>query len=118
MFQDLGFNLDESETDLGVIVTSKKRDATEAGQVAVAILAGVLLGSDVAWDDKQKIRVSLVTRPSGEQVETTTVRVTFQRIVWNSEGDVSRIEQIDERKIYRQFFDKLSKSVFLEAHKV
>ena len=37
LLQDLGFNLDESETELGVIVGSKERDATEAGQVAASI---------------------------------------------------------------------------------
>jgi hypothetical protein len=31
LLQDLGFNLDESETDLGVIVASKDRDARPSG---------------------------------------------------------------------------------------
>jgi hypothetical protein len=46
------------------------------------------------------------------------VRVTFQRIVTNTQGQVTRRELINEPMIYREFFDKLSESVFLEAHDI
>ena len=118
VLQDLGFNLDESETDLGVIVASKQRDATEAGDVALSIFLAILIRADVPWDDEQKIRVSLITKPSGTQGERITVRVTFQRTVWNTRGQISKIEGIDEQEIYGEFFDKLSKSIFLEAHEI
>ena len=44
LLQDLGFNLDESEVELGVVVASKDRDATEADQVAASIIMAALLG--------------------------------------------------------------------------
>ena len=116
VLQDLGFNLDESETDLGVIVTSKERDATEVRQVVGAILVGVLFGVNQPWDKTQKIRVSLVTRPVGDPGSRIAVRITFQRLVWNTNNQLSKIEAIDDASIYQEFFDKLSKSVFLEAH--
>jgi hypothetical protein len=115
VLQDLGFNLDESETDLGVIVASKDRDATEAGQVVGAVLMGVLVGAVPPVDKTQKIRVSLVTRPVGEPPSRTAVRITFQRLVWNTNNQLSKIEPLDDPLIYRDFYDKLSKSVFLEA---
>jgi len=43
------------------------------------------------------------------------VRVTFQRIVWDIEGNVTRSESLTDPKIYQEFFDKLSKAVFLDA---
>ena len=46
------------------------------------------------------------------------VRVTFQRIVFDNEGGISRAEQINDPAIYWQFYEKLSKSVFLEAHEI
>ena len=49
LLQDLGFTLDESETGLGVIVASKDRDATEAGQVVMAV-AFALLGANMPID--------------------------------------------------------------------
>ena len=118
VLQDLGFNLDESETRLGVIVGSKRRDAMEAGQVAGAIVMAVIFGASMSVDKEQKIRASLVTRPSGERGKRMTVRVTFQRMIWNTEGKVSRVEPIDEPNIYQEFFTRLSKSIFLEAHKI
>ncbi len=118
VLQDLGFNLDESETRLGVIVGSKRRGAMEAGQVAGAIAMGVIFGVRMSVDKEQKIRASLVTRPSGKRGERMTVRVTFQRMVWNTEGKISKVEPIDEPNIYQEFFTRLSKSIFLEAHKI
>ena len=127
VLQDLGFTVDESETDLGVIVSSKRRDAMQTDQVVrsvLATLAGATMTFGLYWgasdpiDDVQDIRASLVTAPSGESSGQMAVRITFQRIVWNTDGDVSRREAIDEPLIYQEFFDALSHSVFLEAHRI
>jgi len=118
VLQDLGFNIDESESRLGLVVASKERDATEAGQVAGAIILGVLTGAYVPIDDKQRIRASLVAQQDSEESEWMRVRVTFQRIVWNTQGQVSKTEGLDDPKLYQEFFSKLSKSVFLEAHEI
>ena len=118
VLQDLGFNLDESETDLGVLVGSKQRDATEVGQVVGAIVLAIFTGAVMPIDDHQKIRASLVTKPSGEEEKRITVRITFQRIVWNTDGGISKYQSIDDPETYQEFFSKLSKSVFLEAHAI
>ncbi len=117
LLQDLGFNLDESEVDLGVIVASKDRDATEAGQVAVSILLAGLLGVSMPWDDEQKIRAAVITRPLEER-SGFAVRLTMQRIVWNTQGQVSKTEPLDDPEMYQEFFSKLSKAVFLEAQEL
>ena len=143
VLQDMGFNLDESNVPLGVIVASKSRDATEGGQVAVAILMGVLFGAAaVNYDKTQKIRASLVTKPAvikdpihvtvaspkggkpikfDQPVEASNgyiVRVTFQRLVWNQRGVMTKIEAVNEPEIYQEFYEKLSKSIFLQAQNV
>ena len=118
VLQDLGFNLDESETKLGVIVASKDRDATEAGQIVGAVLIAVIFGVSVPVDKLQKIRVSLVTRPIKGETESMAVRITFQRLIWNDRGQISKLETLDDAKIYQEFFEKLSKAVFLEAHEI
>ncbi|MDH3588513.1 MAG: hypothetical protein OEQ74_03845 [Gammaproteobacteria bacterium] len=119
VLQDLGFNLDESETKLGIIVASKQRTAREPTQIATSILLRLFLGIDTEVDDRQRIRVALVSRPAGEtDTESFQVRVTFQRVVWKTNGDVSRTEAIDEPELYQQFFEQLSKSVFLEAQQI
>jgi hypothetical protein len=112
VLQDLGFTLDESETELGVIVASKDRSAVEAGQIAMALLFGVY----TPIDKNQKIRASLVTRPLAP--ERSAVRVTFQRMVWNDQGQISKAEFVDDVSIYQEFFDKLGQSVFLTGHSI
>jgi len=115
LLQDLGFTIDNSESELGLIVASKDRSAVEAGQVAAKVFHAVLFRSDLPIDRRQKFRASVVTRPAANHV---LVRVTFQRIVWNDRGEVSRRERMDDAKLYQDFFARLSKAVFLEAQAV
>jgi hypothetical protein len=117
VLQDLGFILDESEPELGVIVASKDRSAVEPGQVMASILMA-LLGAPMPIDKNQKIRASLVSRPVGEGEESTLVRVTFQRIVWNTERRITKTEPLDDPEFYQEFFSRLSKAVFLDAHEL
>ena len=114
--QDLGFNLDESETKLGVIVTSKERSAVDAGQVVLMVAVAALGGGKMSIDKVQKFRACVVTRPVGEN--SIIVRVTFQRIVWNDKGGISVLEGLMDPIQYQEFFSKLSKSIFLEAHEI
>lgn len=114
VLQDLGFEIDESETKLGVLVASKDRDATDAVQITGRIVVGILGGGDMPIDRNQKIRASLVTRVVSPK--ESTVRVTFQRTVWNDSGNISRAESLKDPELYQEFFSKLSKSLFLEAH--
>ena len=123
VLQDLGFNINESETDLGVIVCSKQREAESAGQVVGAVLVALLTGAVMPVDKEQLIRASLVTRPAhidetDKSKCQTAVRITFQRIVSNTQGQTTRREGINEAEIYQEFFDKLAQSLFLEAHEI
>jgi hypothetical protein len=142
VLQDMGFNLDESQTSLGVIVASKSRDAKDGGQIAGAIVMAFLFGAAaMSYDKNQKIRASLVTKPAAtnnpikveispkdaksikfdQQVDASSgfiVRVTFQRLVWNQNNVLTKIEGINDPAIYTEFYDKLSKSVFLQAQNV
>ena len=119
VLQDLGFNLDESETRLGVLVASKERSAKDAGQIAAMIFIAAIGGGTRPVDDTQKIRVSLVVRPSADgNSEHHLARVTFQRVVTDTSGKISLKEGIFTPEVYQEFFDKLSKAVFLEAHKI
>ncbi len=84
----------------------------------MASILMALLGAPMPIDKNQKIRVSLVTRPAGEGEASTFVRVTFQRIVWNTEGRITKTEPLDDPEFYQEFFSRLSKAVFLDAHEL
>ncbi len=119
VIQDLGFNIDEVETELGLIVGSKERDAKEAGQIALAIIVAVMGGGNAPIENRQLLRLSLVVRPARKSSSNSHyVRVTFQRMVWDMNNQLTRAESIDDNMLYQEFFERLSKSVFLEAHRI
>jgi hypothetical protein len=118
VLQDFGFTIDDSETGFGLVVGSKQRDASEVGQIVVAILVAAITGTVIPTDDEQLMRASVVTRPIGDSRERTAVRVTFQRIVWNTEGRVTHAESMTDAAFYQEFFANLSKAVFLRAHAI
>ena len=110
LLQDHGFTLDSSEHRLGVLIASKDRPAIEWGDYMLAVL------TDSPYQHHQRLRASVVTYPVGEK--SVAVRVTFQRIVWNSAGVESKREAMDEPEYYVEFFRKLSSALFLEAHEL
>ena len=124
VLQDLGFTLDESEIKLGLIMGSKDRNAVNAGQVtfatAVTVLAalgGTYSNAYETIDKEQKIRASIIIQPS-QDGSNMVVRTTFQRMVWNMKGNISRVETLKDQELYTGFFEKLTKSVFLEEHQI
>ena len=114
LLQDLGFHVEASEDQLGVLTASKDRSAIVTGEVVFAVIASGLLRSDVPYDHHQKLRASIVTHRVGKK--SLSVRATFQRVVWNNHGQISKREAINDPEIYREFFNKLSRALFLEAH--
>jgi hypothetical protein len=124
VLQDLGFTLDNSETELGFIAASKRADAKNAGQITAAValdvasaLFGVYSHSTAACDKDQMVKASVITRLS-QDGNKIVVRVTFQRIVWNMSNQISRIETVKEPTVYQKFYDGLSKAIFLEAEQI
>jgi hypothetical protein len=124
VLQDLGFTLDDSETEVGLVVSSKKADATDGGQMAgaffidfLAALGGSYSNASARVDAVQHVKASVIVKPNLEG-NRTVVRVTFQRIVWNVSNQINRVETISDPEIYSKFFNDLSKAIFLEAHKI
>jgi hypothetical protein len=63
--------------------------------------------------DKDKQAVIDAAQRPGNYV----VRVTFQRVVTRTDNSVY-VETIDESEVYQEFFNKLSKSVFIEGQQI
>ena len=133
VLQDLGFNLDESESKLGVISASRKltsRRPLHAGEVmkdlAWMIVLPTLGAAYTAIDaakgvkEPQVVRVSLVTHGGDATApNASSARVTAQRVVYADERltKIVSVEPLDDPLFYREFFARLSKSVFLEEQK-
>lgn len=118
VLQDLGYSIKESDVNLGMITAEKNRDVNStAGKVALttlSILSVVSGGGDTTYEDVQKFYVNIVTTPTKEK--TIKVRVLFTRKSWDNHGNIYKIEKINDTKIYQEFFDKLSQSIFLTAN--
>ena len=108
---------------LGLIVASKERSAIQPAEVTAQVLITILAAFagqsyDPVWDETQIMRVSLVVTPAMAEQAGTAVRITFQRIVYTNKGGVSKSEALGTPGIYREFFDKLSKALFLEYQEI
>ncbi len=125
VLQDLGFILDESESELGLVSASKRADATNKGMLAGAFVLDLLAalggnGSGTAMkncDKEQLVKASVIAKPSIDKARIV-VRVTFQRIVWNMDNKIKLVETISDPQIYQKFYDALSKAIFLEAQQI
>ena len=115
VLQDLGFTLDESEIKLGLITANKDREAGSAGQKVGMILLAAFAGTQPVYDVRQKIYVTLVSTKNHNN--GYNVRIEFARVIWNNMNQ-ARIEKIQDEEIYKDFFDKLSQSVFLTANNI
>ena len=116
VLQDLGFTLDETETKLGLITAYKNRGASSTGAKAAIILLAAMSDTQPVYDTEQKIYTTLVSTKIKESAGYN-VRITFARMVTNNLHE-TRNEEINDSKIYREFFDKLSQSLFLTAHEI
>jgi hypothetical protein len=124
VLQDIGFTLDDSETELGLVVASKSADATDAGQIAGAFLIDMLgaLGGSYSnassqVDAVQNVKACVIVKPNGTG-DKILVRINLQRIVWNVSNQINRVETLNDPVLYENFFEKLSKAIFLEAHQI
>jgi hypothetical protein len=128
VLQDLGFQVEESVRAVGFLRATKERSAREYGQYIQRALFFILSrGSLFPIDLHQKIAAGLITRPLNHDATRQEVRIVFYRVVWKGDGQTDhqyippgeqRMEMIRDPEIYQQFFAKLSKAVFLEAHTI
>lgn len=129
VLQDLGYAIDEVEKELGVLSASKRADATNEAEVvgkialdAVTCLMTLLFACDnenyLTADAEQDIRLTLVVQPDRHSDTRHSVRVTMQRVVWDRDGRISEQATVSQPEVYQAFFDKLSKSVFIEQEGV
>ena len=113
VLQDLGFSVASTESRLGLIIASKTQSAHDPME---SLLAALFTGVAIPGSFRQEVRASFVAMPLQTDKSRMKVRITFQRIVSNAGGHPIGHESIKNIEIYRSFFERLTKAVFLEAH--
>jgi hypothetical protein len=116
VLQDSGFNIDQSASQCGLIVASRRRDITEEGKVWSSLVLTLFTGIVLPLDSHQLVTASFTTRPVDS--EHMAVRINFHNMVWDINGLLKLNETMREPEVYQTFFSKLSKSVFLDAHEI
>lgn len=89
--QDIGFTIEETQSQHGIIVASK--------------LAGA------------RIRAQVTLRPATDS-GATIVRATFQRIIPRAGAMLAVGETLNDPVLYQGFFEKLAQSAFLIAYEI
>ena len=125
VLQDMDYNIDAVELPLGVLSASKTIDASSNGEMAGLILLELLCamgggscGAMQTASESQTILLTLVVLPTLAEDGSFVTRVTLQRIIWDKQGRPKLRETINDAEGYQQFFEKLSKSIFLEVNSV
>ncbi len=124
----MGYDISESSADLGLLIASKKREASTRGEritghmadLALSALLGIATHSysysRTPHDISQEIYV-MVALNRLNKTQRYQVRVTFARMVTNDEGH-KRTEELREDGLYRGFFERLDKSFYLIKNKL
>lgn len=94
-------------------VLTKELSTGLEGQIQQNLIKTVVTNLSDQFDEEVKSK--LKTLLSSGRI---ALRVTFQRLIFNTQRMVTKQESIKNDKIYQEFFAKLSKSVFLEAHDI
>lgn len=110
VLQDLGYQITEGESDLGLLTGAKGAEGAGFGEHFAVALFG---GDSGALVRERLVRVSIVTHIDASQ--RLHVRATFQVIGVNGYGVMTEAAKLDDPALYRGFFSKLDKALFLEG---
>jgi hypothetical protein len=128
VLQDMGYSITSGNRQLGLVTAKKKAEVlppgldhavAEAALIATTVLLSLLTGQDMVTDlpeqVEQTIYVSLLV--SEEAESQTLVRLSIDRDMRYDNGWIIP-DHTELPLIYQEFFEKLSRAVFLEAHQL
>ena len=116
VLQDMGYTIKESSGEYGVLTAVKEANAISAGQVVGAVALAVLCGVPAPIDETQYITVTMVILDRCEE-DKATARTTFQRVIVRTDRS-HYAEMVTDQSVYREFYEKLDKALFLEVNQI
>ncbi len=128
LLQDMGFQIEEGNSHLGMVLGSKMRDANsltpEQRALAAVAFVGLLAGVYTAplaplllekiQDKPVRIEAAIITRKVGAEGSRVEVRIIIRETGFK-DGRPGPPAVIRDAPIYHEVFDRLSKALFLEA---
>lgn len=121
--QDMEYNIDAIQVDLGVITASKTSDASSksaiAGYTMLELLCragGTNCDASGKIPDKFRTTITMVVLPSLARPGEFTARITLHYATINTQGKVIEQKSIVEEETYQEVFEILSKAIFVQAN--
>ncbi len=112
VLMDDGYIVQVANTELGVVSASRQVGVENKMHV---LLARLTRDPDLRWDRTQIIEV---TANVGSYAGQTRVRASFQVKKVDNVGAVSKIHPYGDESLYRDFFTRIDKSIFIEKEKL
>lgn len=112
VLQDDCYIIKNANLELGFINATKEIDIENKGE---AIVASLFAGQYARW---KKNSVWDMTSNISEFGNQCRVRVNFQIKILDNKGNTVTVKQIDDQKVYQDFFSKTDKGVFIQKEKI
>lgn len=108
VLQDEGFIIKNAVADLGLLSAEKNIDVENKSS---AILCRMLAGNNARWSKQEILEASGNVTEYGSK---TRVRMNFQTKTIDNFGCPQDIKTVNDPKFYQEFFDKVSKGIFIQ----
>lgn len=112
VLQDEGFIIKNAVLDLGLLSAEKNVNVENA---CVVLMKRFLAEKNARWDKHQVLEASANVSEFGDK---TRVRMTFQTKTIDNFGCPKEVETISDPVYYQQFFEKVSKGIFLQQENI
>jgi hypothetical protein len=120
VLQDDGYVVRNAVVELGLITATREVDLApgRSGQTVLAVGGGFGNRGPQEVPIAEKIEVRDFTGNVTEFGERTRVRVSFQRKILNSRGNLVEVTPIEDPLFYQDFFSRMDKSVYLQRERL
>ena len=108
VLQDDGFIIKNVVSDMGLLCAERHMDIEHKGKI---ILHKLVDGDNARWDKLQILEASANVSEFGTN---TRVRINFQIKVLDNFGCPKEVKLIQDPKVYQQFFEQVSKALFIQ----
>lgn len=112
VLQDEGFIIKNAVVDLGLLSAEKNIDVENKAE---AFMAAVFVGPQARWNKQQLLEASANVSEFGSK---TRIRINFQTKTIDNYGCPQNVVTVKDPCYYQQFFDKVSKGIFLQEQEI
>ena len=108
ILRNMGYEIDRSAINDDTVIAWKTDDIAPAGRGNPELVLAFLGDGPIAIAKERKVRASFTAAARSTPGEGITAGIAFQRITWDTAGDIMQVVPIDDLKLYDGFFTRLS----------